>query len=72
MAQDHLQRARRLRATIPPAIAPAFLPTTLVPDYLRDMEAGEYDPFRTIVDLPRWRKLAMLWWASRRGPLAGA
>jgi 15-cis-phytoene synthase len=71
-AHDHLQRARRLRATIPPAIAPAFLPAAIVPAYLRAMEAGGYDPFRTIIDLPRWRKLAILWWASRRGPLSGA
>ena len=71
-ARDHLQRARRLRATIPPAIAPAFLPAALVPAYLRAMEGGGYDPFRTIIDLPRWRKLAILWWTSRRGPLSGA
>jgi phytoene synthase len=31
------------------------------------MEARDYDPFRTIVDLPRWRKLWVLWRAARRG-----
>src|SRR5215207_1362536 len=39
-ARDHLQRARRLRATIPPAIAPALLSVALVPAYLRAMEGG--------------------------------
>jgi 15-cis-phytoene synthase len=68
-AHDHWQRARALRATIPPAVAPAFLPAALVPGYLKAMEARDYDPFRTIVDLPRWRKLALLWWAARRRPL---
>jgi 15-cis-phytoene synthase len=65
-ARDHLERARRLRATIPPAVAPAFLPLALVPPYLREMERGGYEPFRTVVDLPRWRKLGLLWWAARR------
>jgi 15-cis-phytoene synthase len=66
-ACDHLERARRLRATIPPAIAPSFLPVALVPAYLREMERRGYDPFRTVVDLPRWRKLWVLWRAARRG-----
>jgi 15-cis-phytoene synthase len=72
LARDHLQRAGGLRATIPAAIAPAFLPASLVPAHLRAMEARGYDPFTTVVDLPRWRKLAILWWAARRGPLLGA
>jgi phytoene synthase len=67
VARDHLERARRLRATIPPAVAPAFLPVALVPVYLREMERRGYDPFRSVVDLPRWRKLGVLWWAARRG-----
>jgi phytoene synthase len=65
-ARHHLERARRLRGTIPPVIAPAFLSTALVPAYLKAMERRGYDPFRTVVDLPRWRKLALLWWAARR------
>jgi phytoene synthase len=67
VAQHHLERARKLRATVPPAIAPAFLPVALVPVYLREMERRGYDPFRTVVDLPRWRKLGSLWWAARHG-----
>jgi 15-cis-phytoene synthase len=68
-ACDHLDRARGLRATILPAIVPAFLPVALVPFYLREMERGDYDPFRTVVDLPRWRKLWVLWRAARRRAL---
>jgi 15-cis-phytoene synthase len=68
-ARDHLERARKLRATIPPAIAPAFLPGSLVPAYLKEMERRGYDPFRTVIDLPRWRKLWVLRRAARRGAL---
>jgi 15-cis-phytoene synthase len=66
-ARGHLERARKLRGTIPPAIAPAFLPAALIPAYLKAMERRGYDPFQTIVDLPRWRKLAALLWAARYG-----
>ena len=66
-ARDHLERARRLRATVSPTIAPAFLPVALVSAYLKEMERGDYDPFRTVIDLPRWRKLWLLWAAARRG-----
>jgi phytoene synthase len=65
-ARGHLERARRLRGTVPPAIAPAFLPVALAPAYLKAMERRGYDPFQTVVDLPRWHKLALLWWAARR------
>jgi phytoene synthase len=66
-ARRHLEQARKLRGMIPPTLAPAFLPAALVPAYLRAMDGPSYDPFRTVVDLPRWRKLAILWWAARRG-----
>ena len=65
-ARGHLERARHLRGTVAPAIAPAFLPAALAPAYLKAMQRRDYDPFRTVVDLPRWRKLARLWRAARR------
>jgi phytoene synthase len=67
LARDHLRRARSLRTTVPPAIAPAFLPTALVEPYLACMERRGYDPFRTAVDLPQWRKQWVLWRAARAG-----
>ncbi len=67
IARDHLRRARALRATVPPAIVPAFLPVALVEPYLRRMEGRSYDPFRTVVDLPQWKKQWLLWRAARRG-----
>jgi phytoene synthase len=67
IARDHLRRARALRATVPPAILPAFLPVALVEPYLARMERRGYDPFRTVVDLAQWRRQWLLWRAAR-GP----
>ena len=60
----HLDQARTLRSTIPPAAEPAFRPLALVEPYLKAMERRDYDPFHTQVDLPQWRRILALW----RGP----
>jgi phytoene synthase len=60
----HLEQARTLRSTIPPAAEPAFRPLALVEPYLKAMERRDYDPFHTQVDLPQWRRIWALW----RGP----
>lgn len=66
LARSHLAKARA--APPPPGSAlPAFLPLVLVEPYLAVMERGDYDPYRSVVDIPGWRKLARLWWAARRG-----
>jgi phytoene synthase len=67
LTRDHLRRARALRATIPSAVASAFLPAALVEPYLARMERRDYDPFQTVVDLPQWRRQWLLWRAARRG-----
>ncbi len=66
IARDHLRRARSLAPTVAPEITPAFLPTALVEPYLARMERPDYDPFRTAVDLPQWRRQWTLWRAARR------
>jgi phytoene synthase len=55
-----------LRLTVPSAVASAFLPGALAPDYLALMDRPDYDPFRTAIDRPAWRKIATLWGAARR------
>jgi phytoene synthase len=45
-------------------VRPAFQPAALVEPYLRVMEARDYDPFLTVIELPEWRRLWALW----RGP----
>ncbi len=64
IARRHLDQARKLRATVPPAAEPAFRPLALVEPYLKVMEKSDYDPLHTLVDLPQWRKIWALW----RGP----
>jgi phytoene synthase len=63
----HLAAGRAPAAAAPAAIIPALLPVTLVPGYLARMERPDYDPFRTVVEVPQWRRQWVLWRAARRG-----
>lgn len=65
-ARAHLAATRALRATITPAIAPAFLPVALVEGYLARMERRDYEPLKTIVTVPQWRRQWTLWRQARR------
>jgi phytoene synthase len=65
IVRSHVQELRELRETIPSAVVPAFLPVALVEPYLRRMEAKGYDPYRTIVTLPAWRRQWTIWRAAR-------
>lgn len=65
-ARAALVETRRLVRTIPPECAPAFLPVALIEPILDRMERPGYDPFRTSVELPQWRRQLRLWRAARR------
>jgi phytoene synthase len=66
IARDHLAAAARELKTAPPWTAPAYLPLALVELYLKRMDGGRYDPFKTLVDVPQWRRQWALWRAGRR------
>lgn len=66
IARRHREQATAHAPVVATRIAPAFLPVALVPGYLRRMDRPDYDPFRTVVDLPQWRKQWMLWRAAAR------
>jgi phytoene synthase len=67
LARKHLDAARTHLKSVPPEAAPAFLPAALVPLYLSRMERASYDPFRTRIEAPQWRRQWALWRAARRG-----
>jgi phytoene synthase len=65
LARGHLDRIRQALAGLPDRLVPAVLPAALVRPYLARMERGDYQPFRTAVDVPQWRKQWLLWRAAR-------
>jgi phytoene synthase len=65
IARGHLAKLRELRSTIPSAVMPAFLPVALVEPYLVRMERSGYDPYRTIITLPAWRRQWAIWRMAR-------
>jgi phytoene synthase len=67
LARRELEAARAQSRNVSPEAAPAFLPLALVPLYLARMERRGYDPFRTPIEVPQWRRQWALWRAARRG-----
>ena len=65
-AREHLAAFEARLAQLPASVMPAFLPVALVPGYLAAMERPGYDPFKTAVDVPQWRRQWVLWRAARR------
>jgi 15-cis-phytoene synthase len=61
----HLDEARALVASAPPAAAPALLPASLARAVLDRMERRGYDPLRPF-EFPQWRRQWLLWRAARR------
>ncbi len=66
VARRHLSRFEGLRPSLDRRIMPAFLPAALVPLYLKRMERRGYDPLRSIIAPPLWRRQWALWRAARR------
>ncbi len=65
-ARRHLSAFEALLPKLPSAALPAFLPVALVPGYLAAMEQGGYEPFKTPIETPQWRRQWALWRAARR------
>jgi 15-cis-phytoene synthase len=66
LARRHLDFFAAQLPSLPEKCRPAFLPLSLCEAYLQRMEKPEYDPFKTIVELPQWRRQWILWRASRK------
>ena len=66
LARTHLETFDARLQSIPDKTRPAFLPVSLCEPYLRLMEQPGYDPFKTVIELPQWRRQWSLWRASGR------
>lgn len=66
-AQDHLARARALRAQVPRTALPALLPAALAQLHLKALRTSGYDPFAPAVQRNRPGRVWRLAWRSLRG-----
>jgi phytoene synthase len=66
LAREHLDIFYARLHGLPEKSLPAFLPVCLCEPYLRLMERPGYDPFKTVIELPQWRRQWILWRAARR------
>jgi 15-cis-phytoene synthase len=66
VARAHLDIFYAALPSLPEKSRPAFLPVCLCEPYLRLMEKPDYDPFKTVIELPQWRRQWILWRAARR------
>lgn len=67
-ARRHLAAAADLLQAAPREVLPAVLPAAAAPLYLDRMERRDYDPFRTAIEVPQWRRQWALWRAARKLP----
>jgi phytoene synthase len=65
-ARRHMRTADAPDALVSASALPVILPVALVPLYLDRMERPGYDPFRTAIEVPQWRRQWALWRAARR------
>ncbi|ACA16946.1 Squalene/phytoene synthase [Methylobacterium sp. 4-46] len=67
LARRHVAACAKERGDLAAAGAPALLPVALVEPYLRAMERPGYEPLRSVIEIPRWRRVLRLWRAARAG-----
>jgi phytoene synthase len=65
LAREHLRAFDALMGKTKDDAGSVFLPVRLCEAYLRQMEKPDYDPWRTRIDLPQWRRQWILWRAAR-------
>jgi phytoene synthase len=61
--EKHLRVYERVAASLPPAVAPVFLPISLVRLYLRKLRRS--NPLKPVA-VPQWRRQWTMWRAARR------
>ena len=66
LAQHHYKQALVHVAQMEEGARVALMPLAVVPLYLKRMETGGYEPFRTLITAPLWRRLLSMWMFARR------
>jgi 15-cis-phytoene synthase len=66
VARAHLDIFYATLPGLPEKSRPAILPVCLCEPYLRLMERPGYEPFKTVIEMPQWRRQWILWRAARR------
>ena len=66
LARAHYDEAWRRLSSLPREARAALLSLELAPLYLDRMQAADYDPFKTPVEIPQWRRQWRLWRAARK------
>ncbi|MEP3277007.1 MAG: phytoene/squalene synthase family protein [Stappiaceae bacterium] len=64
--RHHLSAFKERLADVPRQAIPAFLPLCLVEPYLKQMEAGTYQPFHSQIDLGPLRRQYIIWKSARK------
>jgi phytoene synthase len=65
LARHHHQAALAAAPGMEAGARAALMPLAVVPVYLKRMEKGGYEPFRTLITAPTWRRLFAMWSLSR-------
>ena len=65
LARLHHQAALAAAPGMEAGARAALMPLAVVPVYLKRMEKGGYEPFRTLITAPTWRRLFAMWSLSR-------
>jgi 15-cis-phytoene synthase len=66
VVRGHLDALLGALNSLADEVRPALLVVSLCESYLHQMEKRGYDPFKTIVELPQWKRQWILWRAARR------
>ncbi|HEX2216388.1 MAG TPA: squalene/phytoene synthase family protein [Xanthobacteraceae bacterium] len=60
-AHAHCDAAKQLFVHAPDAVRPAFLAAMLTPLFLARMARRDFNPYRTSLEIPQWRRQWQLW-----------
>lgn len=67
-AQTYLMLSEAEKNVLDDRLRPLFWTLPITRNYLKSLQAPGFDPFRTVTDIPAFRRQLSLMWAAWRGP----